>query len=256
MNDVTLPLGDVVRIDHDEAMPIAAKEYDAFLDLLRALDADDWSRQTDNDEWDVRATALHVLGATASNASLRELAHQMRAGRKLYKQIGAGRWHHWVDGVNEVQIRDRGALTNEQIVSTFAAIAPKAVAGRMKLPKPVRALRVVDLPDPYTERLPLGWLTDICYTRDVWMHRVDIARATGKPMVLTPEHDGRLVADMVREWSTLHDNPFDLELTGPAGGRFSRGTGGEHVEIDAVEFVRTVSMRAPGTGLLANSMPL
>jgi hypothetical protein len=184
------------------------------------------------------------------------MAHQMRAGRKLYNQIGAGRWHHWVDGVNEVQIRDRAALTNEQIVSTFAATAPKAVAGRTRLPKVVRALRVVDLPDPYTERMPLGWLTDVCYTRDVWMHRVDIARATGKEMALMPEHDGRLVADMVREWSTLHDDPFDLELTGPAGGRFSRGTRGEHVEIDAVEFVRTVSMRAPGTGLLANSMPV
>ena len=88
------------------------------------------------------------------------------------------------------------------------------------------------------------------------MHRVDIARATGKEMALTPEHDGRLVADMVREWSTLHDDPFDLELTGPAGGRFSRGTGGEHVVIDAVDFVRTVSMRAAGTGVLANPMPL
>jgi len=88
------------------------------------------------------------------------------------------------------------------------------------------------------------------------MHRVDIARATGKPLALTAGHDGRLVADMVREWSTLHDDPFDLDLTGDAGGHFRRGDSGEHVSVDAVEFIRIVSMRAPGTGVLANPMPL
>jgi uncharacterized protein (TIGR03083 family) len=256
MTTTATPVASIPRIDHAEAMPIAAREYDAFVELLRALDADDWYRPTDNDEWDVRATALHVLGATAANASMREMAHQMRAGRKLYKQIGANRWHHWVDGVNEVQIRDRSTLTNDELVEAFAAVAPKAVAGRTRLPRPVRAIPLVDLPAPYTQRQPLGWLTDVCYTRDTWMHRVDIARATGKAMVVTPEHDGRLIGDMVAEWATLHTDPFDLELTGAAGGHYRRGDGGEHVVVDAVEFVRIISMRAPGTGVLANPMPL
>lgn len=256
MNDVTTPVGAIRRIDHDEAMPVAAYEYDVMIEFLRGLDGDDWARPTDNSEWDVRATALHVLGATAANASLREMAHQLRTGRKLFKEIGRGRWHHWVDGVNEVQIRERATLTNPQLVAAFADVAPKAVAGRARLPRPVRALPVVDLPAPYTKRMPLGWLLDVCCTRDVWMHRVDIAHATGKPLVLTPEHDGRLVADMVAEWATLHDDPFDLELTGAAGGHYSRGDGGEHVRIDAVEFVRILSGRAPGTGVLANPMPL
>jgi uncharacterized protein (TIGR03083 family) len=257
MNDVTTSVSDIERIDHDEAMPIAAHEYGVFLDLLRELDGDDWSQQTDNDEWDVRATALHVLGATASNASMREMVHQMRAGKQLFKQIGGDRhWHHWVDGVNEVQIRERSQLSNDALVREFAGIAPKAVRGRTRLPRAVRALPVVDLPAPYTKRQPLGWLVDVCFTRDVWMHRVDITRATGKALVLTPEHDGRLVADMVREWATLHADPFDLDLTGPAGGRYRRGDGGEHVHIDAVDFIRTLSLRASGTGVLANPMPL
>ena len=55
------------------------------------------------------------------------------------------------------------------------------------------------------------------------MHRVDIARATGADLVLTPEHDGRLVADMVSDWASTHVDPFVLELTGPAGGTFVRG---------------------------------
>jgi uncharacterized protein (TIGR03083 family) len=247
----------IPRIEHDEAMPIAAREYQCFLDLLQELDGDDWARQTDNDEWDVRATALHVLGASASNASMREMAHQMRHGRKLFSEIGSERhWHHWVDGVNEVQVRERADLSNDALVRAFADIAPKAVRGRTKLPRPLRALRVVDLPPPYTRRMPLGWLTDVVYTRDTWMHRVDIAHATGRPVAVTAEHDGRLIADMVAEWAGLYDTAFDVELTGPAGGRYRRGTGGEHVVVDAVEFVRILSGRAPGAGVLANSMPL
>ena len=49
-----------------------------------------------------------------------------------------------------------------------------------------------------TETWRMGYLVDIILTRDTWMHRVDIARATGRPMELTAEHDGRIVADVVR----------------------------------------------------------
>jgi hypothetical protein len=39
------------------------------------------------------------------------------------------------------------------------------------------------------------------FTRDVWCHRIDICHATGRPMDLKPDHDGRLVADIVAEWA-------------------------------------------------------
>jgi hypothetical protein len=87
------------------------------------------------------------------------------------------------------------------------------------------------------------------------MHRIDLTRATGRPLRLTPEHDGRMVADVVAEWADAHGQPYALELTGPAGGSWSRGTDGEAVTLDAVEFCRVVSGRAPGTGLLAQDVP-
>jgi hypothetical protein len=96
-----------------------------------------------------------------------------------------------------------------------------------------------------------GYLLDVIQTRDPWLHRVDICRATGRELVLTAEHDGRLVADVVADWAARHGEPFDLILTGPAGGRFVVGTGGPVIEIDAIEFCRVLSGRAPGTGLLA-----
>jgi uncharacterized protein (TIGR03083 family) len=242
----------IAPIGHDEAMRIATTEFDRMLDAARDLATEDWGAPTDCTGWDVRAVMLHLLGAAEGNASMRENLSQMRRGRKLFKEIGG---HHWVDGVNEIQIRDRNDLTPAQIVDRFAAAAPKAVRARTRLPRPVRALRVVDFGPPIG-RKSLGYLMDVVYTRDVWMHRVDIARATGRSLVLTPEHDGRIVADIVAEWAQVHGHSFVVELEGPAGGTYTAGTGGEHLRIDAVEFVRVLSGRGTGAGLLAYELPL
>ena len=90
----------------------------------------------------------------------------------------------------------------------------------------------------------------------MWAHRIDVHAAIGRPMHLTADHDGRLVADIVGEWAQVHGQPFELVLDGPAGGTFAQGVGGEHVEIDAVEFIRVLAGRLPGTGVLANPLPL
>jgi hypothetical protein len=77
--------------------------------------------------------------------------------------------------------------------------------------------------DGQTETWKLGYLLETILTRDPWMHRVDIARATGRDLVLTPDHDGRIVADVVAEWARRHGQPFTLELTGPIGATYVNG---------------------------------
>jgi hypothetical protein len=43
--------------------------------------------------------------------------------------------------------------------------------------------------------------------------------------------------------------PYRLELTGPAGGRWSFGTGGEEMVMDAADFCRVISgRRVPTAG--------
>jgi hypothetical protein len=101
---------------------------------------------------------------------------------------------------------------------------------------------------------PLGYLMDCIYTRDAWMHRIDISRCTGRALRLTADHDGRIVADVVAEWARGHGQPYRLTLSGPAGGSWSNGDGEAHA-LDAVEFCRIVSGRAPGSGLLAHEVP-
>jgi hypothetical protein len=108
---------------------------------------------------------------------------------------------------------------------------------------------------PDREWWRIGFLLDVVLTRDVWMHRVDIARATGRLPRLTPDHDRVLVADVVSEWAQRHGRPFRLRLTGPAGGEWSSGAGGEQLELDAVEFCRLLSGRGTGPGLLGQQVP-
>lgn len=226
-----------------EAMALAAEEDARFLSLLRQLDTADWSRPTDCSRWDVRAVAGHVLGSAKDAASVRRSLRNQRRGAKLARELGLP---ESLDGVNELHVRDHAHLGADELLAELAAWQPQGRAGRARLPRPLRRAPITAMGLRFT----LGQLVDVILTRDVWMHRVDITRATGRRLELTPDHDGRLVADVVAEWARRHGQPFQLTVTGPAGGRFRAGTGGPEIELDAVELCRTLAGRSPGSGLL------
>jgi uncharacterized protein (TIGR03083 family) len=233
---------------HADWMAAAAEEYRRLDDLLAELDDDaDWTRPTDCSEWDVRQVVAHLVGAAESNARVRELVRQAWLGRKA--RPGAP----GVDGINAVQVDERADVPPAQLRRDLADAGRRGVRARTRLPGPLRALRLPFGP-PLGVR-SLGYLMDRIYTRDAWMHRVDIARTTGRPLVLTPDHDGRIVADVVAEWARTHSRPYSLVLTGPAGGTWTAGTGGEAISMDAVEFCRVMSGREAGSDLLATTVP-
>lgn len=239
------------RIKRPEAKRMAGEEFARYARLIANLSDEELRQPTECTAWDVRAMSLHILGSGEGQASVRELLHQFRRGIPLNKEIDS---HHWVDGVNELQVRDRAHLTNQELKDGLAAIGPKAVKGRWRTPPPVRYL-----PVPFG--VPIGWaplkyLLDVGFTRDVWAHRIDVCSALGREMEATPEHDGRIVADIAAEWAGIHGEPFELQLSGPIGGTYSQGTGGERVDTDPWTFVRTLCGRLPGSGILSHSLPL
>jgi hypothetical protein len=199
----------------------------------------------------VRAIAAHVLGAAEACASVRENIHQMRLGHQVQRQLGLG---HIVHGANEVQVRERGALDPAGLISRWDQAVPRALLGRRRFPLFLRPVRI-GFEAPLGKR-PLHYLMDIVYTRDVWIHRIDICRATSRQPVLTAGHDRRMIADMAADWAATHHHPFALHLTGAAGGSYATGSDGPTVDIDAIDWAWTVSGRAPGAGLLANPLPL
>jgi uncharacterized protein (TIGR03083 family) len=234
-------------LDRDTAMRLAATEYGRYLGQLRTLDEADWARPTDCTLWDVRAMAGHCLGMAEFAASLPTFVRQ--------NQTATRRGGVFIDALTDLQVQERRDLTPAQLIARYADVAARAVRGRRR-----RSALIGRLPMPGAEtvngapeRWTFGYLFETILTRDTWMHRVDTARATGRELVLTPDHDGVIVADVVAEWVGRHEQPCTLTLTGPAGGRW--GTGGPELELDAIEFCRLLSGRGHGEGLLGVEVP-
>jgi uncharacterized protein (TIGR03083 family) len=249
MNRTTVDIGHIPPLHHDEAMDLADAEYDLLLAAVDRLGEADWERPTDCVDWNVRAMLGHVLGMLEMQADPEERMRQIKAAAAAAERTGGLR----LDAMTALQVREHVHLSPAELREALRSTVPRGLAARRSIPAEVRAA-------PFDPALPgvtgwtVGYLFDIIHTRDPWMHRLDLARAIGEDPIVTPGHDGRIVADVVAEWGRTHGQPFTLVLTGTAGGSFTAGNGSddaEPLEVDALEFCRTLSGRAPGTGLLS-----
>jgi uncharacterized protein (TIGR03083 family) len=228
-------------------------EYSRVVEQLTALSAADWSQPTCNTGWDVRALAAHMTGMVAMAASVPEQLRQTRAAKK--RHTGGD----LVDALTAVQVDKYDGWSPSRLIEEYARLAPKAVKGRMRMPgllrrRPMPDEQTID-PGRIVERWQFAYLVDVILTRDPWLHRSDIAAATGAPQLLTADHDAVIVADVVNEWAERHGQPCTLTLTGPAGGSWTFGADGPTYELDAVQFCRILSGRGTGDGLLTTRVP-
>lgn len=248
------PVSEIAPITRrTDASAVALAAYQQLFDLLEDLSAADWATPTECAGWTVRDMAGHLLGAARANASLRENVRQQLWGVRHRRQYAGNP----LDAVNARQIADHAGLDPKQLLSRLRDAAPAAVRARMRTPAPMRAVTVPLAGSGSTasgmpRSVNLGHLADVVYTRDVWMHTIDIARAVHRPLDVSGPVNRRIVADIVAEWTRRHGQPIDLVLTGPAGGHYRCAAAARTpVEHDAVEFGRTLSGRAPGEGLMA-----
>lgn len=144
-----------------------------------------------------------------------------------------------IDALTALQVAKNAELSTAELVQQMRLVGPKAARARRRIPGLVRNRKI---PEPQSvgevdEWWTFGYLFDVILTRDPFMHRIDIARATGLPPVATSDHEGVVVDDVVREWAGRHGKPVVVELSGPAGGRWDYGDG-ERIALDALDFCR------------------
>ena len=236
-------------LDRPTLMRLAATEYDRFASMLATLSEQDWNQPTDCPGWDVRTMASHVLGMAEMAASMRQGVSQALRAKK--------RGGVFIDALTAVQVEARMNMSAEQLIERLRLVGPRAACARRRIPAIVRNRRL-PIPQPVggrDEDWTIGYLTDTILTRDTWMHRIDISRATNRPLELSADHDGELTSDVAHEWAARHAEPCELHLAGVAGGSWSFGNGGVSVVIDAIDFNRTVSGREQGTNLLQTAVP-
>ncbi|MGN6605922.1 MAG: maleylpyruvate isomerase family mycothiol-dependent enzyme [Jatrophihabitans sp.] len=257
MISVPTRANDVPRVRHSEAMAITAVENERLFAQLRALTPGQWQAPTVCAGWNVRDIVVHLIASAQAQASPIEFVRQVRPARRLTAEIGGV---HWVDGMNEAQLRARTDWTATDLPDLWAEHSARALTARRRMPAPVRAVPLLPIGEGLGVHIGwqrIGYLFDMGFTRDVWMHRMDIAAATGVEPELTADHDGRIVADILAEWARRHGAPVDLTLTGPAGGHYVSDPGSaEPLTVDAVEFARILSGRAEGPGVLQHKLPL
>jgi uncharacterized protein (TIGR03083 family) len=250
MTGPTIAVAQIPEIGHDEAMNLAATEYDRVVGLSDDLVYGDWSRPTDCTDWDVKDMLGHLLGMFEQHADADQRARQFAAAAGIAQQTGCIP----LDEMTALQVREHADLSTEELTRSLRDAARRALTGRRATTAEERAA-TFDVELPGEEPWTFGYLFDIIYTRDPWMHRFDVSRATGRAVELSSAHDGRLVADVVAEWARRHRQPFTLTLTGAAGGAYQSGSGGPQVTLDVVEFCRTLSGRAAGDGILNTPVP-
>ncbi|HZJ03903.1 MAG TPA: maleylpyruvate isomerase family mycothiol-dependent enzyme [Nocardioidaceae bacterium] len=242
------------RIEHAEAAVLAREAYQEFANLLSSLSAEEFARPTPCEGWTVRHVVGHMVGAMRAAASLREQVSQQREIARRMKREGG----NVVDTMTQVQIERAHDVDEAAAVAELQRLVEPATQGRRRTPAVLRRLVRIKVDDgSIRETWGLGYLVDVILTRDAWMHRVDVARAVDREIVVSAAHDGRLVEDVVGDWAERHGQPYELELTGPAGGSFRRGTPGDDARftLDAVDFMVIVSGRAAGDGLLGVRVP-
>ena len=236
-------------LPRDTAMSLAAAEYVRVADQLEALSPEQWASPTECPGWDVRAMAGHILGMVQMVASLSELVRQQVSATRRAKRDGG----LMIDALTALQVEQNAGLAPADLVGELRRLGPRAVRNRTRVPAPLRAAAMDDEVDG---RWTFGYLLDVILTRDPFMHRIDISRATGAAMAAAAEHEGVIVDDVVREWMSRHGEPVSLHLEGPAGGRWQQGGAEpERIEMDAFEFCRALSGRTPAAGLLATQVP-
>jgi len=160
----------------------------------------------------------HLAGSVTGSTSFAEFKRQNIQNPYLKEDP--------INGVNRLQVEERADKATAELVDEFRQNGQLAVNKRQKLPLPIRKIH---LPMGELGLASFEYLMDVIYPRDQWMHRYDICTATGKEMVMTQEHDGRIVAlillDIAKKLKKrLAQRTIVLQLTGavPLTSQFGR----------------------------------
>lgn len=223
---------------------LARAELAAFLALLDQLEGADWEKPTACTLWSVRDLVAHQAGHAQMGSGLAGFIAQANPRlTRPYRKRGMST----LDALNQAQVDRRRDLPIEQVIAELRDGTARSIVSRGRMTWPARR---VPVPVPPVGLMPVGTLFDRIMPRDMWIHRLDIADATGKPFAQTVEHDGVMVAQVVAD-AARHVGKkaptlgVTLRLAGPAGGAFRLTNGTERVELamDVPDFMRRTSDR-------------
>ena len=233
----TIPVARLRPLGDAEAEGIYSALMRSMVDLLAELSPEEWDGPTVCDLWSVRDIVAHLTGWSEALLSPRELAGQSVKAVKRRRELG-----NIIDAQNQVQVDDRRDLSTNELLRRFETGGLRAARLRHRI-----ATMVGWIPfymGYLGGRFSLDYLSNAIFPRDILVHRIDISRATGRPVQLGPS-DRRVIEDMVRDWFERSKAHATLVLTGDEGPEVyvSREPPRATLTVDRVEFVRMIFQR-------------
>ncbi|HEX2296579.1 MAG TPA: maleylpyruvate isomerase family mycothiol-dependent enzyme [Actinomycetota bacterium] len=185
--------------------------------FLEGLTAEEWAAVTPCDPWTVKDVAAHLLGWCDALCSPRAFGVQARAALARRKRFG-----NLLDAHNDAQVELARDVSTEEVLDRLRVMTPKAAKLRRRLGASLHYVPA------YAKFLGgtfnLGYLMNSVFPRDLIVHTLDVAQATGRDAPLG-DAAGRIAADMLRDWARRTGADATVELTGPAGGVYVAGDG-------------------------------
>lgn len=234
--------GAIPELSHKEAGKLAQTEYEQVLTLLETLDGKDWQQPTYCTKWNVRDMTAHLAGSVTGSTTVAEFVRQ-NVTHPYVKEAANS-----VDGTNKLQLEERAEKRVTELIAEFRQNGQVALKNRQKLPW---LIRKIPLPMEPMGLKSFQYLMDVIYPRDQWMHRYDICAATGKKMVITPAHDGRIIDLVLLDIAKKLKNPLTqrniiVKMSGALTGTYQFGNKAEPdctLEIDVFDFNLCASER-------------
>ena len=230
---------DIPYVNAEEAHTLLTNEFERFSRLLDKLSDEDWDKTTACTDWTVKDILAHQAGGFSGGTSYREFIRQASTKKKPGQLIE--------DAINALQVGERRDKSPIEIIAEIRQAGPKAILNWVH---GFKLVKWVSIPHPVSGSLSVRHLMWVIHSRDTWMHRLDICRATGKHFEQTTEHDGRILALVMRDVThqlagKLAGKSIVFELNGVAGGAWKVGEGEEvaRMRMDALDFNIFVSGR-------------
>jgi uncharacterized protein (TIGR03083 family) len=195
-----------------------APDRAAFVDLLRSLTAEEWTRPTACRGWTVADVVAHVVGGDLGNlARRRDRWAPVAPGANEGIVSFVNRFNEeWVSAARRISpplLVDLVEMLGAQIVEYFGSLDPLALGGLVSWAGPDPAPVWLDVAREYTER---------------WLHQQHVRYATGRPGQREPQFMAPVLAAFARalphayrEVAAPEGTAIVATIEGAAGGSWS-----------------------------------
>ncbi len=201
-----------------DVRPVLAEQQDAFIDLLRQLDAEEWNQPTICPGWNVKDVATRVLGDHIGRLSTH------RDGFHVLHPRDGEAFPGFLDRINEEWVIATRNISPPMLIELLSTFGNQIVQFWQTidldiLGGPVRWAG----PDPHPY-----WLDVAREYTEYWTHQQQICNATGRIGLTAPYYLGPVIDTFLRALPhTLHDitaapgTAVQVIVTGPGGGTWT-----------------------------------